>query len=352
MVAEMERDARIYVAGHRGLVGSAIVRALRAAGYESLILRTHAELDLLDGAAVTRHFDETRPTHVVIAAAKVGGILANKSQPVDFLLHNLTIQNHLIERAHRFGVQKLLFLGSSCIYPKYAPQPISEDSLLTGALEPTNDAYALAKIAGIKLCDAYNRQHGTNFVSAMPTNMYGPGDNFDLQGSHVLPAMIRKFHLAKLGRAGDDAGIARDVARFGEIPAGLRQELRAGRVTLWGSGAPRREFLYSDDLADACVFLLREVSAAALGGEATADRNPCALINVGYGDDVTIRTLADTVQRTVGFEGEVAWDASKPDGTPRKLMDSSRIRALGWTPKVDLADGVRRAYAWYLDALS
>lgn len=346
----METDARIYVAGHRGLVGSAIVRALRRGGYDGLILRTHAELDLLDGDAVTRHFEQTRPTHVVIAAAKVGGIMANKTQPVEFLLQNLTIQGHLIERAHRFGVKKLLFLGSSCIYPKYAAQPIREDSLLTGALEPTNDAYALAKIAGIKLCDAYNRQHGTDFLSAMPTNMYGPGDNFDLQGSHVLPAMIRKFHLAKI--ADDERALARDVARFGAIPAAITEDLRAGRVTLWGTGTPRREFLYSDDLADACVFLLREVSAASIGGEATADRNPCALINVGYGDDVTIRELAACVQRTVGFTGELRWDESRPDGTPRKLMDSSRIRALGWAPRVDLEEGVRRAYAWYLDALA
>ncbi|MEZ4390059.1 MAG: GDP-L-fucose synthase [Polyangiales bacterium] len=348
----MDTNARIYIAGHRGLVGSAIERSLRRSGFERLVLRTHAELDLLDASAVSRHFHDTRPTHVVIAAAKVGGILANKTEPVDFLLKNLTIQNNLISSAHRVGVRKLLFLGSSCIYPKYAPQPIREDSLLTGALEPTNDAYALAKIAGIKLCDAYNRQHGTDFLSAMPTNMYGPGDNFDLRSSHVLPAMIRKFHLAKLARAGEHDALARDVARFGAIPEGVAEGLLQGVVSLWGSGSPRREFLYSDDLADACVFLLREVSAATLGGEATDDRNPCALINVGYGDDVSIRDLADCVQRVVGFDGEVRWDPTKPDGTPRKLMDSSRIRALGWAPKVDLEEGVRRAYAWYLDALA
>lgn len=348
----MQKDARIYVAGHRGLVGSAIVRALRRDGYEGLVLRTHAELDLLDARAVARHFEETRPEYVVVAAAKVGGILANKTQPVDFLLHNLTIQNNLIASAHAHGAKKLLFLGSSCIYPKYAAQPITEDSLLTGILEPTNDAYALAKIAGIKLCDAYNRQHGANFLSAMPTNMYGPGDNFDLQGSHVLPAMIRKFHLAKLARAAQAEDVARDVARFGAIPEGVRADLDAGRVTLWGTGAPRREFLYSDDLADACVFLLREVDAAQIGGAASADRNPCALLNVGYGDDVTIRELAETVRETVGFEGEVVWDRTKPDGTPRKLMDSSRIRALGWAPKVGLAEGVRRAYDWYLRELA
>lgn len=348
----MQKDARIYVAGHRGLVGSAIVRALRRGGHENLVLRTHAELDLLDARAVAAHFAETRPEYVVVAAAKVGGILANKTQPVDFLLQNLTIQNNLISCAHAHGVKKLLFLGSSCIYPKYAAQPITEDSLLTGILEPTNDAYALAKIAGIKLCDAYNRQHGANFISAMPTNMYGPADNFDLQGSHVLPAMIRKFHLAKLARAGHDDAIARDVARFGAIPDGVRADLSAGRVTLWGTGAPRREFLYSDDLADACVFLLSAVDAAQIGGAATDDRNPCALLNVGYGDDVTIRELAEVVRDAVGFEGEVRWDASKPDGTPRKLMDSSRIRALGWSPKVDLSEGVRRAYDWYLGELS
>lgn len=346
----MDTNARIFVAGHRGLVGSAIVRALGRAGYANVVTRTRRELDLLDGAAVARFFDEARPDCVVVAAARVGGILANKTRPVDFLLDNLTIQNHLIANAHRAGVAKLLFLGSSCIYPKYAPQPISEDALLTGILEPTNDAYALAKIAGIKLCDAYNRQHGTNFISAMPTNMYGPGDNFDLAGSHVLPAMIRKFHLARV--AGDGAAVARDVARFGAIPDDIREAMGRGVVRLWGSGSPRREFLYSDDLADACVFLLREVDAARIGGEATADRNPCALINVGYGDDVTIRELAEVVRRAVGFEGEVVWDATKPDGTPRKLMDSSRIRALGWAPKVDLAEGVRRAYAWYLGELA
>jgi GDP-L-fucose synthase len=348
----MQKDARIYVAGHRGLVGSAIVRALRRGGYDDLVLRTRAEVDLRDAASVDAHYAATRPDVVVVAAAKVGGILANKTQPVEFLLHNLTIQNNLIAGAHRAGVKKLLFLGSSCIYPKYAAQPITEASLLTGILEPTNDAYALAKIAGIKLCDAYNRQYGTNFLSAMPTNMYGPGDNFDLQGSHVLPAMIRKFHLAKLARDGARDAIARDVARFGAIPAAIADDTLAGRVTLWGSGAPRREFLYSDDLADACVFLLREIDAAQIGGAATDDHNPCALINVGYGDDVTIRELAEVVRGVVGFDGEVRWDATKPDGTPRKLMDSSRIRALGWAPRVDLAEGVRRAYAWYQDALA
>lgn len=348
----MDKDARIYLAGHRGLVGSAIERALRAAGYQHLTLRTHAELDLLDAAAVARHFDESRPTHVVIAAAKVGGILANKSQPVDFLLKNLTIQNNLISNAHRVGVTKLLFLGSSCIYPKYAPQPIREDSLLTGALEPTNDAYALAKITGIKLCDAYNRQHGTDFLSAMPTNMYGSGDNFDLQASHVLPAMIRKLHLAKMAMSGERAMIERDFARFGAVPDALRDELLAGRVTLWGSGAPRREFLYSDDLAEACVFLLREVSASTLGGPASDDHNPCALINVGYGDDVTISELAECVRSAVGFTGELRWDRSKPDGTPRKLMDSSRIRALGWSPRVSLREGIERSYRWYLGELA
>ena len=322
----MKTDARIFVAGHRGLVGSALVRALQSQGYSNLLLRSSKEVDLRDAAAVERFFADTKPEYVFLAAAKVGGIIANYKYPVEFLADNLAIQNNVIAASHRHGVTRLLFLGSSCIYPKLAPQPLQETSLLTGPLEPSNRPYALAKIAGIELIWSYNRQYGTQYTAAMPTNLYGPGDNYHPENSHVIPGLLRKFHEAK--QSGADT------------------------VPVWGTGTPRREFLYSDDLADACVFLLREVSAAALGGEATADRNPCALINVGYGDDVTIRALAETVQRTVGFEGEVTWDASKPDGTPRKLMDSSRIRSLGWTPKVDLTEGVRRAYAWYLDALS
>jgi GDP-L-fucose synthase len=346
----MEHHAKIFVAGHRGLVGSAIVRALQAQGYTNLLIRTRQELDLLDAAAVDQFYAIHKPEYVVIAAAKVGGIIANKTQPVEFLADNLTIQNNLIRASHKHAVRKLLFLGSSCIYPKFAEQPIREDSLLTGILEPTNDAYALAKIAGIKLCDAFNRQYGTDFISAMPTNMYGPGDNFDLVNSHVLPAMIRKFHLAKLALAGDWKVIAKDQTRFGVIPDGIMTDLESAspKVTLWGTGTPRREFLYSDDLAAACVYLLQNVDATQIGGESTSDHNPCALVNVGYGDDVTIRELAETVQRVVAFEGEVLWDTSKPDGTPRKLMDSTRMHNLGWKPKVHLEEGIRSAYAWYL----
>ncbi len=350
----MKLDAKTFVAGHRGLVGSAVVRALRAKGYRDVVTRGRAELDLLDAAAVARFFEETRPERVVVAAAKVGGIVANKTLPADFLWQNLTIQNNLLVGAQRAGVAKLVFLGSSCIYPKYAPQPIPEDALLTGALEPTNDAYAIAKIAGIKLCDALNRQHGTDFLSAMPTNLYGPGDNFDLTSSHVLPAMLRKFHLVAAAQRGDREAIARDEARFGRVPDDVRAlyDRPDPRVLLWGTGSPRREFLYSDDLAEAVCFLLESVHARDLGGEATPDRNPCALVNVGYGDDLTIRDVAALVADTVGYRGEVEWDRARPDGTPRKLMDSSRMFALGWRPKVTLAEGLRRLYAWYLDELA
>ena len=304
---------KIFVAGHRGLVGSAIVRALQGrveAGEPwEIVTRSRAELDLLDGVAVRAFFERERPGFVVIAAAKVGGIKANNDFPVDFLLDNLKIQNHLIESAHASGVRKLLFLGSSCIYPKFAPQPITEDSLLTGKLEPTNEAYAIAKIAGIKLCEAYRKQYGSDFISAMPTNMYGPHDNFDLVSSHVLPAMIHKFHLAKVERRSS--------------------------MTLWGTGSPRREFLHSDDLAAACLMLLDSYSSP-------------EIINVGSGTDVTIKELAETVRAAVGYEGEIVWDTTQPDGTPRKLMDGTRIRALGWQPKISLPDGIADAYRWFL----
>ena len=304
---------RIFVAGHRGLVGSAVLRALEArrqAGEPwEIITRTRAELDLLDGAAVRAFFEQTRPALVVLAAAKVGGIKANNDAPVDFLLDNLKIQNHIIESAHATGVGKLLFLGSSCIYPKFAPQPIPESALLTGVLEPTNEPYAIAKIAGIKLCQAYHRQHGANYISVMPTNLYGPHDNFDPITSHVLPGMIYKFHRAKTeGQA---------------------------NVTLWGTGSPRRELLHADDLAAACLLLLERYESP-------------ELINVGTGEDVTIKELAGMVQAAVGYEGEIVWDATKPDGTPRKLMDVTRIRALGWAPRVTLAEGIASAYRWFL----
>lgn len=309
MTPVIDRDTRIFVAGHRGMVGSAIWRALERRGCRALIGKTRAELDLRDASSVKAFFDRERPECVVVAAAKVGGIEANRTLPVDFLLHNLEIQNNLIANAHRAGVRKLLFLGSSCIYPKHAPQPMREEHLLTGALEPTNEWYAVAKIAGIKLCQAYRRQYGCDFVSAMPTNLYGPNDNYDLQHSHVLPALIRKFHEAQKG--------GRDV------------------VSCWGTGSPRREFLHADDLAEACVRIL----------EVYSEEN---LINVGSGTDVTIKELSELVARVVGFRGRIEWDASKPDGTPRKLMDSSRMFALGWKPRFELEEGVRDAYADYL----
>ncbi|MDI9371024.1 MAG: GDP-L-fucose synthase [Synergistaceae bacterium] len=299
----------IFVAGHRGLVGSAIVRRLERGGYKNLILATRSELDLTDQAAVRSFFEARRPDHVILAAAKVGGILANSAYPADFIHQNLAIEVNVIHQAWLSGVKKLLFLGSSCIYPRMAPQPIREESLLTSALEPTNEAYAIAKIAGLKMCEYYNRQHGARFISAMPTNLYGPGDNFDLETSHVLPAMMRKFHEAK--ENGDRT------------------------VTLWGSGTPRREFLYVDDLADACVFLMESYEEA-------------EFVNVGTGVDVTIRELAELVRRTTGFEGEIAWDGSKPDGTPRKLLDVSRMKALGWSASVALEEGLKRTYEWYV----
>jgi GDP-L-fucose synthase len=305
----LQKDETIFVAGHRGMVGSAIHRRLTKDGFTRVLGRTRAELDLLDRRAVRAFFEKERPAVVVDAAAKVGGILANNEQPVEFLLQNLTIQNNLIEAAADFGAHKLLFLGSSCIYPKMAPQPISEDSLLTGPLEPTNDAYAIAKIAGIKLCQSYARQYGKNFISGMPTNLYGPHDNYDLHNSHVLPAFIRKVHEAK------QAG--------------------AKSITVWGTGTPRREFLHTDDLADACLFLLENYDQP-------------DLVNIGYGEDVTIRELAETVSDVLGFNGSLEFDASKPDGTPRKLLDISKIKSLGWSPKIPLREGIADAYDWFV----
>src|SRR6266404_1552195 len=307
---EIERSARIFVAGHRGLVGSAIWRELDRRGFKNLIGRTRAELDLLDASAVRIFYEKEAPEYVFVAAAKVGGILANAEHPAAFLYENLQIQNNLIHGAYLAGVRKLLFLGSSCIYPKLAPQPLKEEYLLSGPLEPTNQWYAVAKIAGIKLCQAYRRQHGCDFISAMPTNMYGPNDNYDLQTSHVLPALIRKFHEAKISSA----------------PS----------VTCWGSGAPYREFLYADDLAKACIFLMQHYSEE-------------QIINVGYGSDVSVRKLAETIGSIVGFNGQIVWDATKPDGTPRKLMDSSRLFGLGWKPQVDLETGIRLAYQDFLE---
>lgn len=302
-------DARIHVAGHRGLVGSAVWRHLEGRGHTALIGRSSAELDLRDRDAVFRFYREQRPEYVVLAAAKVGGIMANATYPADFLSENIRIEMNVIDAAHEVGVKRLLFLGSSCIYPKFAEQPIREDSLLTGLLEPTNDAYAIAKIAGVLHVQAMRRQHHESFISAMPTNLYGPGDNFDLETSHVLPAMIRKFHDAKTE--------GRD------------------EVVLWGTGSPMREFLHVDDLASAVATLLERYDDA-------------APINIGVGEDVTIKELAETVARVVGFEGHLTWDTSKPDGTPRKLLDVSRINSLGWKAAIGLEEGIRSTYAWYL----
>lgn len=305
----MNPDSSIYVAGHRGLVGAAIVRRLQGAGFHNLLLCTHAELDLTRQAAVEAFFAQHRPEYVFLAAAKVGGILANDSRPAEFLRDNLSIQTHIIDAAYRHGTRKLLFLGSSCIYPKHAPQPMSEDCLLTGPLEPTNEWYAIAKIAGLKMCQAYRRQYGFNAISAMPTNLYGPGDNFNLKRSHVLPALIRKF---------DEA-----------------HAQGASEVEIWGTGMPRREFLHVDDLADASLFLMERY-----------DEEPW--INVGSGSEISIAELASLVARIVGYRGSVRFNTSMPDGTPRKLLDTSKLNALGWKPKIPLEGGIGQTYGWYL----
>jgi GDP-L-fucose synthase len=305
----MEKSDKIFVAGHRGLVGSALVRNLEAGGFRNLLKRDRAQLDLSNDAAVTEFFAKEKPNVVIFAAARVGGIKANDDLPVEFLLDNLRLQNNVIRAAHENGARKLLFLGSSCIYPKLAPQPISESALLTGPLEPTNEAYAIAKIAGIKLCQAYAREYGDNFISAMPTNLYGPNDNFNLDSSHVVPALLRKAHEAKASGARD--------------------------LTLWGSGKPRREFLHVDDLASACVFLLEKYDSP-------------EIINVGCGEDVSIRELAEMICDVIGFKGNLLWDTSKPDGTPRKLLDVSKMRELGWQSTISLRDGIRRTYDWFL----
>ena len=322
----MTPASKIYIAGHRGLVGSAIVRKLRAAGYANLLLRTHAELDLTDERATRSFFDAERPDHVFLAAAKVGGIVANNSFPAEFIRDNLVIQSNVIHAAYLAGVKRLMFLGSSCIYPKLAPQPMREAALLTGPLEPTNRPYALAKIAGIEMCWSYNRQYGTEYLAAMPTNLYGPGDNYHPTNSHVIPALLRKFHQAV--ERGD------------------------GQVTVWGTGTPRREFLYSDDMADACVHLMQladERYAALLGSdESLSGRFEPPLVNIGVGHDVTIAELAELVRRTTGFRGEIVFDTSQPDGTPRKLMDVGLLASTGWTARTALADGLRSAYAEFV----
>lgn len=308
MSSAINPNHKIYVAGHRGLVGAALMRRLNAGGYRNIVTRTHADLDLTDQRAVADFFAQEKPDHVFLAAAKVGGIYANNTYPADFIYQNLMIQSNIIHSAYINQTRKLLFLGSSCIYPKFSPQPMKEEHLLTGVLESTNEPYAIAKIAGIKMCSAYNRQYGTNFMSVMPTNLYGPGDNYDLQNSHVMPALIRKMHEAKM--KGD------------------------AQVSIWGSGSPRREFLYSDDMADACVFLMEGYDANDVG----------ELINIGVGEDVTIRELAERVARAVGFQGELVFDHSKPDGTPQKLLDISHLDQLGWRAKTDFDTGIGLAY--------
>jgi GDP-L-fucose synthase len=305
---KLTHDSRIYVAGHRGLVGSAVVRSFESQGFANLIVRSHKELDLTEQSAVRKFFEDAKPQAVIMAAARVGGIHANNSHPAGFLRDNLLIQDNVIDAAYRFGVEKFVFLGSSCIYPKLAPQPIKEDSLLTGPLEPTNEWYAIAKIAGIKMCQAYRREYGFNAISLMPTNLYGPGDNFDLQNSHVLPALIRKFHEAK--RRNDKT------------------------VEIWGTGTPRREFLHVDDLAGAVLYFLQNY-------------NDEPIVNVGWGEDLTIRELAHTVMSAIGYSGALTFDHSKPDGTPRKLLDVSRLHSLGWRPRISLRAGIEDTYAWF-----
>jgi len=305
----MQKSEKIFVAGHRGMVGSALIRAFEAAGFSKLLKRDRSELDLGDSAAVSKFFAKEKPEVVIFAAAKVGGIKANNDQPVEFLLENLRVQNNVIAAAHENGARKLLFLGSSCIYPKLAPQPIPESALLSGPLEPTNEAYAIAKIAGVKLCQAFSREYGANFVSAMPTNLYGPNDNFDLETSHVLAALLRKAYEAKKSSARE--------------------------LVVWGTGTPRREFLHADDCASACLFLLEKYDSP-------------EIVNVGCGEDISIRELAELVCEVVGFDGELSWDKTKPDGTPRKLLDVSKLRGLGWTPTIPLRDGIAQAYDWFL----
>jgi len=304
------KSSRIYVAGHRGLVGSAITRALESRGYQDLVLRTHAELDLTEQRDVRRFFEDVRPEAVILAAARVGGIHANNSRPAQFIRDNLLIQDNVIDSAYRAGVGKFVFLGSSCIYPKLAPQPIKEDYLLTGPLEPTNEWYAIAKIAGVKMCQAYRREFGFNAISLMPTNLYGPGDNFDALDSHVLPGLIRRIHAAKL--EGD------------------------GNVTVWGTGTPRREFLHVDDLADAILHLLHRYDAE-------------PIVNIGWGEDVTIRELAELIVSVIGYRGELIFDTAKPDGTPRKLLDVGRLNELGWRPRIPLKRGIEQTYAWFTE---
>ena len=380
----LSRHSPIFLAGHRGMVGSAIYRRLQADNYRRIITRSHDELDLVNQAAVRHFFENEKIDAVILAAAKVGGIHANDTYRAEFIFENLMIQANVIHAAYRSGVKRLLFLGSSCIYPKYAEQPMREEQLLTGSLESTNEPYAIAKIAGIKLCESYNRQYGTHYRSVMPTNLYGPHDNFDLKSSHVLPALIRKFHLAKLARSGDWDSIQKDQALFGPISSDLLKRLkkpsgprdsdprRPPAVRLWGSGRPKREFLHVDDLASACLFLFNlgddtyaDVCAVPVAqadrppheghpgssNSGPKERNQVSHVNVGSGQDFHIAELAEIVQEVVGYEGAISWDASMPDGTPRKLLDISRLTRLGWAPRISLREGIKSTYEWYLAQL-
>ncbi|MBE9581529.1 MAG: GDP-L-fucose synthase [Proteobacteria bacterium] len=346
----MEQNSKIYVAGHGGLVGSAILRKLKAEGHTNIITRSRSELDLTRQEKVEEFFDKQRPEYVFLAAAKVGGIWANNIYRADFMYSNLAVETNIIHASYLCRVKKLLFLGSSCIYPRDCPQPMKEQYLLSGYLEPTNEAYAVAKIAGIKMCQSYNHQHGTRNISVMPTNLYGPKDNFDLETSHAMPALIRKVHLAKLAAEGHWDDIQKDEKFFGPIPdvikksfginpstnQPLNESTTQPKIILWGTGNARREFLYVDDLADACLYLMDTYESG-------------DIINVGAGKDLTVRELAELIARVVGFKGRMTYDPSKPDGTPRKLLDVSRLQSLGWQPKITLEDGIRKTYEWYVN---
>ena len=354
----MDKNTKIYVAGHRGLVGSAIWNNLKQKGYTRLVGRTHAELDLLDGAAVRRFFDEEQPEAVILAAAHVGGIWANLHQRADFIWQNLQIQQNVIGESYRHGVKKLVFLGSTCIYPREAPQPIKEEALLTSPLEYTNEPYAIAKIAGLKMCESFNLQYGTNYIAVMPTNLYGPNDNFHLENSHVLPAMVRKIHLAHCLSEGNWEAVRHDLnlrpvegvdgsAADTEILEVLAHYgIAPGVVTLWGTGTPLREFLWSEEMADATVFVMEHVDFADTYAPGSQEVRNCH-INIGTGKEITIRRLAELIAGTVDFKGEIRWDASKPDGTLRKLTDVSKLHALGWHHTIEIEEGVRRMYDWY-----
>lgn len=358
----MNTKSKIYVAGHRGLVGSALLRSLQQNGFTNIVTRTHTELDLTEQSQVRAFFATEKPDGVLVAAAKVGGIMANNIYPAEFIYQNLMIEANVIDAAYHSGVKRLLFLGSSCIYPKYAPQPMNETCLLTGTLESTNRPYAIAKIAGVEMCWSYNRQYGTQYLAVMPTNLYGPGDHYDLMKSHVIPAMIRKFHLGKLAMDGNVDAIIQDESCHGPIPSDIKQMLGfmvdepisssssiqvRDSVTMWGTGTPRREFMYSDDMADACVHLMT-MSDEHIAEVIQQSQNEPPLINIGVGSDVSIKELAELVSAVVGYNGRIDFDVTKPDGTPRKLLDVGKLSSLGWAARVSLKEGIQRAYRDYL----